>query len=274
VGDRRRRRAGADLDRRPPRRPRTGGGRPVPLAALRLRRLRDLHRPVLLDRPAVAARPRRGVRDRPRPRRRRDGPALVRRRQAARTSRTRSPTSSPAPGTSSTTGWTTRPAGRRGRLSAGGLLMGAVANQAPDLFGGIVAHVPFVDALTTMLDPALPLTVTEYEEWGNPEADPETTTTSPATRRTTTSGHRLPADPRGDVAQRHPGALRRAGQVGRPAARPPPDGATSCSRPRCRPVTAASRGATRPGTTAPSRSPGSSTGWASPDPSGPIRPGP
>ncbi|MEP9380843.1 S9 family peptidase [Nocardioides sp. KR10-350] len=56
--------------------------------------------------------------------------------------------------------------------SAGGLLMGAVANQAPDAFGGIVAGVPFVDALTTMLDSSLPLTVTEYDEWGNPEADP------------------------------------------------------------------------------------------------------
>lgn len=58
--------------------------------------------------------------------------------------------------------------------SAGGLLMGAVANQAPELFDGIVAGVPFVDNLTTMLDASLPLTVTEYDEWGNPEADPAT----------------------------------------------------------------------------------------------------
>jgi oligopeptidase B len=56
--------------------------------------------------------------------------------------------------------------------SAGGMLMGAVANQAPEQFGGIVAAVPFVDALTTMLDATLPLTVTEYDEWGNPEEDP------------------------------------------------------------------------------------------------------
>ncbi|MFI5934784.1 S9 family peptidase [Actinoplanes sp. NPDC051494] len=52
--------------------------------------------------------------------------------------------------------------------SAGGLLMGAVANLAPDAFAGIVAQVPFVDPLTSILDPELPLTVTEWEEWGNP----------------------------------------------------------------------------------------------------------
>jgi oligopeptidase B len=57
--------------------------------------------------------------------------------------------------------------------SAGGLLMGAVANMAPQDFGGIVAQVPFVDALTSILDPSLPLTVTEWEEWGDPLHDPE-----------------------------------------------------------------------------------------------------
>jgi oligopeptidase B len=57
--------------------------------------------------------------------------------------------------------------------SAGGLLMGAIANQAPDLWAGVVAQVPFVDALTSMLDATLPLTVVEYEEWGNPEATRE-----------------------------------------------------------------------------------------------------
>jgi oligopeptidase B len=56
--------------------------------------------------------------------------------------------------------------------SAGGLLMGAVANLAPQDFAGIVAQVPFVDALTTILDPSLPLTVTEWEEWGDPLHDP------------------------------------------------------------------------------------------------------
>ena len=52
--------------------------------------------------------------------------------------------------------------------SAGGLLMGAVTNAAPDCFRAILAGVPFVDALTTILDPTLPLTVGEWEEWGNP----------------------------------------------------------------------------------------------------------
>ena len=51
--------------------------------------------------------------------------------------------------------------------------MGAVANLAPDAFAGIVAQVPFVDTLNSILDPSLPLTVTEWEEWGNPLADPE-----------------------------------------------------------------------------------------------------
>jgi oligopeptidase B len=57
--------------------------------------------------------------------------------------------------------------------SAGGLLMGAVANMAPELFNGILANVPFVDPLTSILDPSLPLTVIEWDEWGNPLADKE-----------------------------------------------------------------------------------------------------
>jgi oligopeptidase B len=57
--------------------------------------------------------------------------------------------------------------------SAGGLLMGAVANLAPELFSGIIAGVPFVDALTSILDPSLPLTVIEWDEWGDPLHDPE-----------------------------------------------------------------------------------------------------
>jgi oligopeptidase B len=56
--------------------------------------------------------------------------------------------------------------------SAGGLLMGAVINLRPGLFRAVVSHVPFVDVMNTMLDASLPLTVPEYEEWGNPNEEP------------------------------------------------------------------------------------------------------
>ena len=144
---------------------------PRPVRPLRLRRLRDLHRPVVLAPPALAPRPRRRLRHRARARRRRDGPRLVRGRadgaqgqHVLRLHRLRAPPgrarASPAPAP-----W---PAGA---ASAGGLLIGAVANQAPELFRALVAQVPFVDCVTTMLDDELPLTVGEWEEWGNPLAD-------------------------------------------------------------------------------------------------------
>ncbi|WP_326937119.1 S9 family peptidase [Flavobacterium sp. PL11] len=53
--------------------------------------------------------------------------------------------------------------------SAGGLLMGAIINMAPELYNGIIAQVPFVDVITTMLDDTIPLTTGEYDEWGNPQ---------------------------------------------------------------------------------------------------------
>ena len=53
--------------------------------------------------------------------------------------------------------------------SAGGLLVATVINMRPDLYNGVYVQVPFVDALTTMLDPSIPLTIGEYDEWGNPQ---------------------------------------------------------------------------------------------------------
>jgi oligopeptidase B len=69
-------------------------------------------------------------------------------------------------------GWTTSGLLMARGGSAGGLLMGATVNLAPELFRVIVAEVPFVDCLTTILDESLPLTVTEWEEWGDPVHDP------------------------------------------------------------------------------------------------------
>src|SRR6185295_7510112 len=89
----------------------------------------------------------------------------------------------------------------------------AVANLAPELFAGIVADVPFVDALTTVLDPSLPLTVIEWDEWGDPLHDPDVY----AYMKSYTPYENI--QPRAHLDQRHPGLLRRAGQVGRAAAR-------------------------------------------------------
>ena len=55
--------------------------------------------------------------------------------------------------------------------SAGGLLMGAITNMRPDLFKGVIATVPWVDVVTTMLDASIPLTTSEYDEWGDPNEE-------------------------------------------------------------------------------------------------------
>ena len=103
--------------------------------------------------------------------------------------------------------------------SAGGLLMGAVANLAPEAFAGIVAEVPFVDALNSILDPSLPLTVTEWEEWGNPIEDAEVYAYMKSyTPYENVTKRAVSGDPGGDQPERHPGAVSRAGQVDRPAA--------------------------------------------------------
>ena len=229
-----------------------GAATATPLLALRLRLLRDSIDPTFSSVRLQPARPRRRVRHRPRPRRRRAGPPLVRRRQARCTSATRSPTSSPAPSTSSPR------AGRRpSRLaarggSAGGLLMGAVMNLRPDLFRAVVAEVPFVDALTTMLDATLPAHRHRVGGVGQPGRRSARSTRymksySPYDNVAAT---RLSGDARHRRAERPAGAVLGAGQVGRQAAgRRRPTTVSSCSRPRWAPATAVRRVATTRGAT-------------------------
>ena len=133
--------------------------------------------------------------------------------------------------------------------------MGAVANIAPRYFSGILAEVPFVDPLTSILDPSLPLTVIEWDEWGNPLDDAEV------------YAYMKSYSPYENVHVNHyPPILAvtslndtrvlyvRAREVGRPACATP--GPTRCSRPRWRPGTAESRGGTRRGASGRSRTRG------------------
>jgi oligopeptidase B len=104
--------------------------------------------------------------------------------------------------------------------SAGGMLMGAVANMAPDLWRGIIAEVPFVDVLNTMLDDTLPLTPPEWNEWGNPIASKEAfeymRAYSPLRQ---CGGEGLSQHPRRGRADRPARDLLGTGQVGRQASR-------------------------------------------------------
>ncbi len=134
-------------------------------------------------------------------------------------SATRSPTSSPPRSTS----WR-RDGPRRTALairggSAGGLLVGASMAMRPDLFAAVVAEVPFVDVVNTMHDETLPLTVTEWEEWGDPR-DPtfEAYMASYSPYENVAAG-RLPGHVGHGRAQRPAGELPRAGQVGGQAPR-------------------------------------------------------
>ena len=165
--------------------------------------------------------------------------------------------------------------------SAGGLLIGAVANQAPELFRALVAEVPFVDCVTTMLDDELPLTVGEWEEWGNPLADES------AYRRMLTyspydnvTGQNPDGSPRTypDLfvtarPQRPPGGLLGAGQVGGQAAGPTRPRPGCSSRPSSGPATAVPRAATTPGRRRPWCTPSCSTSWGWPRRPEPSAPG-
>ena len=128
--------------------------------------------------------------------------------------------------------------------SAGGLLVAAVANLAPDDYRALVAHVPFVDIVTTMLDDSIPLTTNEYDEWGNPAAERRVHDYMLSTRPTTTSCAGLSGDAGDDRALGQPGAVLGTGEMGREAcARSRPTRTRCCSGPTSRPATAANRGA-------------------------------
>ena len=102
--------------------------------------------------------------------------------------------------------------------SAGGLLVGACLTQRPDLYAGVVAAVPFVDVVTTMRDPSIPLTIGEWEEWGDPRVEPYASYMlgySPYDN--VEPGAVLPGAVRHGRPQRSPGHVPRAGQVGRQA---------------------------------------------------------
>ena len=159
-----RRRRGADLD---PASPRFQTRRQRAAAALRLRLLWPGDVRLLQRQPPVAGRSRLRLRHRAYPRRHRQGLELVSRRQAREEDQQFDDFAACARALIAANYTGAKRIVGHG-ASAGGMLMGAVANRAGELFSGIVAEVPFVDVLNTMLDHSLPLTPPEWPEWGNP----------------------------------------------------------------------------------------------------------
>ena len=129
--------------------------------------------------------------------------------------------------------------------SAGGLLMGAVLNLRPDLFRAVVSQVPFVDVINTMLDESLPLTVGEFEEWGNPKQKADYDYMASYCPYTNLAPRAYPAMLVRTSLQRQPGHVLGAGQVRGEAADAEDRRATRCcSRPTWPPGTVGRRGAT------------------------------
>ena len=106
----------------------------------------------------------------------------------------------------------------RGR-SAGGLLVGACVTMRPDLFAAALAEVPFVDVVNTMNDETLPLTVTEWEEWGDPREEPWASYMASYSPYDNIAADRVPGDVRHRRPQRPAGELPRAGEMGGEVAR-------------------------------------------------------
>ena len=150
-----------------------GGATPrdgtAPAGALRLRLLRGVDAAVVLDRPAVAARPRRGVGAGPPARRRRAGAARGTCTASCSRSATRSPTFIAVRRAPRGRGVAPhRAAWPSGAAAPAACWSGRRWSCGPELFAAVVAEVPFVDVVNTMHDETLPLTVTEWEEWGDP----------------------------------------------------------------------------------------------------------
>ena len=164
----------------------TPSGRHGAALALRLRRLRVLPAALVLDRAPLASSTAGACGPSPTPAAVASSAGRGTWTASCSTSATPSPTSSPAPSTWSSRATARRPGDAARGGSAGGLIVGACITLRPELFAGVIAAVPFVDVVTTMRDPSIPLTVTEWDEWGDPRPS-RTPATCSATRPTTTS---------------------------------------------------------------------------------------